>query len=225
MDHLTQYISTARKNQYSDADIKKRLVQAGHSEAVIQIQFANLDSTKKSSEFVVLPLAVAPEKLIPKQFRTPPTRTTTTRPAQASKKHAPIMHPASVLRRTSAAIIDFCLLATLACIALATGMIWYPGEQYMFFTPENLIRITGASVLISICYDAITTASSWRGTLGKHLVGVRVYTTQQRRVTFARSLTRALIKPLLALGVGSALVNKHHQTVTDKLVKTIVMQN
>ena len=54
-------------------------------------------------------------------------------------------------------------------------------------------------IMVSLAYGALAESSAWQATLGKKLLGLKVYDPDGKRLTFSRALARTAIKeiPLL----------------------------
>lgn len=96
------------------------------------------------------------------------------------------------------------------------------------FEFSNLIGVKSLIVeLITMAYFVVCESSSWQGTLGKRLFGLKVVTENYTRLTTGDALLRYLCKYLssLALGLGYIWIifDDKKQGWHDKLARTFVI--
>ncbi len=93
--------------------------------------------------------------------------------------------------------------------------------------------ITGASVMIAallygLLYPAIIEASSYRATLGKRMLGLRVVSLTGRQISFGQGLGRTIGKVIsqipFYIGFFMAGWTEKKQALHDKMAGTLVMK-
>ena len=96
------------------------------------------------------------------------------------------------------------------------------------------------SLIVWIAYGAVFESSTWQATVGKRVMGIRVYGEQGHRLTLLRAAARNLLKegPFIALAffpggglldliwLGAQLIVMHrspvYQAIHDRLAQTWV---
>jgi uncharacterized RDD family membrane protein YckC len=87
-------------------------------------------------------------------------------------------------------------------------------------------------LVVPILYEALLMASSWQGTVGMKLLGLKVVDESGRKLLFGQSLGRAaaailslLPIPPFCVGYWMIFFTKKHQTLHDMIAKTLVVRN
>src|SRR5260221_8719489 len=96
-------------------------------------------------------------------------------------------------------------------------------------TLELMLGLTGAlnmvSLVVTWLYSSLLESSSWQGTVGKKLIGLRVTDLEGRRISFGRATGRHFGKILSGLiclaGFIMAAVTEKHQALHDQLAGTL----
>ena len=127
---------------------------------------------------------------------------------------------ASLETRLVAFALDVLLLLTL--VGLADFLTFSSDEAAILLKPERLLHL-----LLGWLYFAGTETCSCQGTLGKHLMHLRVTSESGGRISFRAASIRYFAKPLtLAVQLLRFLTDTGHisrSTFHDKLAKTKVV--
>jgi uncharacterized RDD family membrane protein YckC len=132
-------------------------------------------------------------------------------------------HVASLGTRVLAGFLDFLLLLTFI------GLIEYytvsSNEEAFFFKVERILHL-----LLGWLYFAGTESSSWRATIGKHLLRLRVSSTSGKRISFRCASLRYLLKPvsvfvLLMQAISHATSTAYTRLFHDKVCHTKVTKD
>ena len=119
--------------------------------------------------------------------------------------------------------IFFPLGIVLGVVAVATGE--DPNSPSML---GARLGIDGLSVLITWLYYALCESSSWQGTIGKKVLGLRVTDLNGQPINFAKATGRHFGKLLsaLILGVGFIMIafTEQKQGLHDTLAGTLVVK-
>jgi len=133
-------------------------------------------------------------------------------------------HYAGFTRRFLAFLIDrvFIWFVFYAGLGYARGIDMYD--------IDNIFSIQSLMVeLIIMAYFVICETSAWQGTLGKHLLHLRVVSEQYRPLTSSEAASRYLWKYLsaffAALGFIWAIFDPKKQSWHDKLAHTYVIES
>lgn len=146
---------------------------------------------------------------------------------------------ASFLMRAAASIIDMaifgglclavCLVfGTIMAVALAPIRNQPNGEAFMAL--GILLLVFGVLVLLPIAYFVLSEASSFRGTLGKALLGLQVTDLKGNPISIGQSFGRFLAHVFLTAGATSmlgyllALITERKQALHDLVAETVVIQ-
>jgi uncharacterized RDD family membrane protein YckC len=97
--------------------------------------------------------------------------------------------------------------------------------------PELMMGINGGvnvvSLVVTWLYSSLLESSSWQGTVGKKLIGLRVTDLDGRRISFGRATGRHFGKILSSLiclaGFIMAAFTEKHQALHDQLAGTLVL--
>lgn len=126
---------------------------------------------------------------------------------------------ASFTKRAQAAVIDFILMFIMSLVIFVPIML-------IFDSSED--EISFFAILVGLLYRAGMESSSYQGTIGKILVGIKVVDMNNNRISFSRALFRyfASIISYVFFGIGYllALFTKRKQTLHDLLVETVVVK-
>lgn len=150
---------------------------------------------------------------------------------------------ASFTRRALARLIDLIVVLT-PCAALyllnrAAGLPvrytslfnWVqPESATMFMTtdfPGVFAIFISIKLLIAFPYFALTESSRWQGTLGKHLMGIKVTTLEGERLSFGRATGRYFLKLVSSLEFMLGYLisfSDQRQTWHDYIARTLVLR-
>lgn len=95
-----------------------------------------------------------------------------------------------------------------------------------FLKQRNHIR--NLSLAIWIIYGFFMDTSSWQGTLGKKIVGIKVSDSYGNRINFVQSMKRNFSKMLsvipLFIGIFWIFFDKQKRCWHDKIAKTVIIE-
>lgn len=123
--------------------------------------------------------------------------------------------------RTAAYAIDYIILVVLVSIVMFTTFALTGGADTI--PPAALIALV-AIVFGFAAYEVFATASTWQGTLGKHLLGLRVEDAHGARLSSAQSFLRLLSKYFLSVAWIVVAFTKNKQGVHDMIAKSYVVR-
>jgi uncharacterized RDD family membrane protein YckC len=141
---------------------------------------------------------------------------------------------ASFWLRFAAALIDGLLILAVFCpigfalgaMGAATGRNGGEAEQVAFAGFQVVFQLF--SIVIGWLYSALLESSSWQGTVGKKLLGIRVTDTEGHRIGFGRASGRHFSKLLSQLicfiGFIMAAFTERRQALHDLIAGTIVLE-
>ena len=132
--------------------------------------------------------------------------------------------------RFAAYLIDSILLG-LIFFPLGLGLGLIMGATGNNQNPELMLGLNGGlnmvSVVVTWLYSSLLESSSWQGTVGKKLIGLRVTDLDGRRISFGRATGRHFGKILSGLiclvGFIMAAFTEKHQALHDQLAGTLVL--
>lgn len=132
--------------------------------------------------------------------------------------------PAGIVTRSVAAAVDMLVVIfVLAGVWGVTAALRFLSRPARFTFPSptwtEVVMIAG---LVSVCYLATCWATSGR-TYGSQLLGLRVVDRQARRLTWPRSLVRALAYVVLPIGLVWALLDRRNRSLQDLVVGSTVV--
>lgn len=85
------------------------------------------------------------------------------------------------------------------------------------------------ALIVQWLYEALLTSSSWQGTVGKHMLDLKVTDEQGDRISFERATGRYFAKIIssLTLGIGYLMVafTERKQGLHDLIAGTLVMKS
>lgn len=85
------------------------------------------------------------------------------------------------------------------------------------------------ALIVQWLYEALLTSSSWQGTLGKHMLDLKVTDEQGNRISFERATGRYFAKIIssLTLGIGYLMVafTERKQALHDMIAGTLVVKS
>lgn len=85
------------------------------------------------------------------------------------------------------------------------------------------------ALIVQWLYEALLTSSSWQGTVGKHMLDLKVTDEEGNRISFERATGRYFAKIIssLALGIGYLMVafTERKQGLHDLIAHTLVMKS
>ena len=137
---------------------------------------------------------------------------------------------ASFWLRFAAYLIDSILLG-LIFFPLGLGLGLIMGATGNNQNPELMLGVNGAlnmgSLVVTWLYSSLLESSSWQGTVGKKLVGLRVTDLDGQRISFGKATGRHFGKILSGLiclaGFIMAAFTEKHQALHDQLAGTLVL--
>lgn len=95
-----------------------------------------------------------------------------------------------------------------------------------FLKMRNMVR--DVSMVVYVIYSGVMEATSWSGTLGKRLLGIRVLSEKGERLSLVKAMQRNIFKLLsaaiLCLGFLWVLFSKKNQGWHDSLAHTLVVR-
>jgi len=132
--------------------------------------------------------------------------------------------------RFAAYLIDSILLG-LIFFPLGLGLGLIMGATGNNQNPELMMGLNGGlnmvSLVVTWLYSSLLESSSWQGTVGKKLIGLRVTDLDGRRISFGRATGRHFGKILSGLiclvGFIMAAFTEKHQALHDQLAGTLVL--
>ena len=132
--------------------------------------------------------------------------------------------------RFAAYLIDSILLG-LIFFPLGLGLGLIMGATGNNQNPELMLGLNGGlnmvSLVVTWLYSSLLESSSWQGTVGKKLIGLRVTDLDGRRISFGRATGRHFGKILSGLiclvGFIMAAFTEKHQALHDQLAGTLVL--
>lgn len=84
------------------------------------------------------------------------------------------------------------------------------------------------ALIVQWLYEALLTSSPWQGTVGKHILNLKVTDEEGNRISFERATGRYFAKVIssLALGIGYLMVafTERKQGLHDLIAHTLVMK-
>ena len=132
--------------------------------------------------------------------------------------------------RFAAYLIDSILLG-LIFFPLGLGLGLIMGATGNNQNPELMLGLNGGlnmvSLVVTWLYSSLLESSSWQGTVGKKLIGLRVTDLDGRRISFGRATGRHFGKILSGLiclvGFIMAAFTEKHQALHDQIAGTLVL--
>jgi uncharacterized RDD family membrane protein YckC len=140
----------------------------------------------------------------------------------------PAMRYAGFSLRASAMLIDFTLLWVVFVLV-----------QLAVMAPGEMPQVGGAPAgdggqqlytggLAWWVYKAVLHSSSWQGTVGKMVLGLRVTDQEGHRISFVRATLRYAAEvasyPLIGIGYLVAIFSRRRQALHDMVARTCVVQ-
>ncbi|WP_299986943.1 RDD family protein [uncultured Pontibacter sp.] len=122
-------------------------------------------------------------------------------------------------------VLAFCLdsLFLVSIIGLIEYFTFSSDEEALLFKSERLLHM-----LLGWLYFAGTESAAWQGSIGKHLLGLRVVGHSGERISFRRASLRYLLKPisifvLLMQALTGTSVASYSRLFHDRICKTRVL--
>ena len=122
-------------------------------------------------------------------------------------------------------VLAFCLdtLFLISVIGLIEYFTISSNEEALLFKSERLLHI-----LMGWLYFAGTESASWQGSIGKHMLGLRVVGKSGERISFRCASLRYLLKPismlvLLMQALGGTTALSYTYPFHDRICKTRVL--
>ena len=114
------------------------------------------------------------------------------------------------------------------CIWFILYVIWGYSRDFHMYNVKSLFSLDTLWLeLMMMAYFVICETSSWQGTLGKHLLGMKVVTEKYQKLTVADAILRYLSKYLstfvFLLGYIWIMFDPKKQGWHDKLAGTYVI--
>ena len=137
---------------------------------------------------------------------------------------------ASFWLRFAAYLIDTILLGLIFFpLGLILGLIM--GVTGNKQNPELMLGVNGSINVVTLAvtwlYSSLLESSSWQGTVGKKLIGLRVTDLDGQRISFGKATGRHFGKILSSLiclvGFIMAAFTEKHQALHDQLAGTLVL--
>ena len=138
---------------------------------------------------------------------------------------APVVY-AGFWRRASALFIDGLLLLSIYCGGVLVVLV---AHVSFLETPDFFAMSYYCFALcVSVLYNPLLETSAWQGSVGKHLLGLRVTTLDGQKVSFVRALGRNLLKMLSGIffiGYIMAGLTERKQALHDLLSGCLVVKH
>ncbi|PKV63247.1 RDD family protein [Pontibacter ramchanderi] len=122
-------------------------------------------------------------------------------------------------------VLAFCLdtLLLLSIIGVIEYFTFSSNEEALVFKSERLLHL-----LMGWLYFAGTESATWQGSIGKHLLGLRVVSHTGERISFRCASLRYLLKPvsvfvLLLQALAGASPTSYSRLFHDRICKTRVL--
>ncbi|HVG30034.1 MAG TPA: RDD family protein [Pyrinomonadaceae bacterium] len=140
---------------------------------------------------------------------------------------------ASFWQRVGAYLIDFLLISAVTCpIGMAMGafaaLAGRGGESAQVASLAMQMIVNLISIVAGWLYFALLECSSWQGTVGKKVIGIRVTDEYGRRIGFGRATGRYFAKIISSLicliGFIMAAFTEKQQGLHDMIAGTLVLQ-
>lgn len=141
---------------------------------------------------------------------------------------------ASFWQRVGAYLIDFLLITAVTCpLGMAMGAFAAiaqrggdEGAQVMSLAMQMIVNVI--SIVAGWLYFALLESSSWQGSVGKKVLGLRVTDEYGNRIGFGRATGRHFAKIISSLicliGFIMAAFTEKQQALHDMIAGTLVLQ-
>jgi uncharacterized RDD family membrane protein YckC len=141
---------------------------------------------------------------------------------------------ASFWQRVGAYLIDFLLITAVTCpigmamgaFAAVAGRSGDDGAQAASLAMQMIVN--AISIVAGWLYFALLESSSWQGTVGKKILGIRVADEDGHRIGFGRATGRYFAKIISSLicliGFIMAAFTEKQQGLHDMIAGTLVLQ-
>src|SRR5689334_10111366 len=98
-------------------------------------------------------------------------------------------------RRYLARILDSIVMVLLLGVLVLAVEVISTGSRLRteVRTQTQVLPVAGLVLIAWVAYGALLESSRWQGTVGKRLVGLRVYNSQGARVTMTQAAARAFV--------------------------------
>lgn len=131
---------------------------------------------------------------------------------------------AGFFKRLIAGLLDILLIACFTLGILITINNFKPG-----YLKENIWLVITIYIVSYILLNAIMERTVWRGSIGKHIVGIKVVDQDENPLTFGQAILRNITKFLnvATAGIGFLLsaFPPAKQTISDRLMHTFVIND
>lgn len=141
---------------------------------------------------------------------------------------------ATFWHRLAAYLIDYVLTALVTCpLGMMLGVMGAVAEQSGGEAAQAAsvgvqLLVYGIAMVAGWLYHALMESSSWQGTVGKRVLGIRVTDLDGNRITFGRATGRYFGKIISSMicGVGFIMVlfTERKQGLHDMMASTLVLQ-
>ncbi|HLL76805.1 MAG TPA: RDD family protein [Pyrinomonadaceae bacterium] len=140
---------------------------------------------------------------------------------------------ATFWHRLGAYLIDYVLITLVTCpLGMMMGVMGavaeQSGEAAQAASVGVSILVYGVGIVAGWLYHALTESSSWQGTVGKRVLGIRVTDLDGNRISFGRATGRYFGKILsgmiCAVGFIMVLFTERKQGLHDMMAGTLVLQ-
>jgi uncharacterized RDD family membrane protein YckC len=140
---------------------------------------------------------------------------------------------ATFWHRLAAYLIDYVLISLVTCpLGILMGVMGavaeQSGEAAQAASAGVTVLMYGIAIVAGWLYHALMESSSWQGTVGKRVLGIRVTDLDGNRINFGRATGRyfgKIISSLIcAVGFIMVLFTERKQGLHDMMASTLVLQ-
>ena len=140
---------------------------------------------------------------------------------------------ATFWHRLGAYLIDYVLISLVTCpLGLMMGVMGavaeQSGEAAQAASAGVTVLMYAVAIVAGWLYHALMESSSWQGTVGKRVLGIRVTDLDGNRITFGRATGRYFGKivssMICAVGFIMVLFTERKQGLHDMMASTLVLQ-
>lgn len=145
-----------------------------------------------------------------------------------------IVNYATFWHRLGAYLIDYVIISLVTCpLGIVTGALSAVAEQSgggdaaQAASAGMTVLLYAVAIVAGWLYHALMESSSWQGTLGKRVLGIRVTDLDGNRVNFGRATGRYFGKiisgMICAVGFIMVLFTERKQGLHDMMASTLVL--
>lgn len=218
-NQLLEYVKQQLSFNVAKETIISNLKSQGWTDIDIGEAFHALELSTIAPVVPVTP--VVPSPAVPSIAQATPSTISAATPLATTMPHMTATYPeyAGFWRRFVASLVDSSLIGLLMLI-LAVLM------TLVGLTNEILIQVV--PIILSLLYPVWLESSKWQGTIGKHLMGLKVTDASGNRISFLRALGRNLAKIIsaipLMIGFIMAGFTAKKQGLHDMMAGTLVVK-